>query len=62
MLDIVASSHFTQFQGKLINQTWENGKKLMDTAKKTVTDDAKTDSEQLVQKMQKLQVIWSEIK
>ena len=27
MLDIVASSHFTQFQGKLINQTWENGKK-----------------------------------
>ena len=33
------------------------GKKLMDTAKKTVTDDAKTDSEQLVQKMQKLQVI-----
>ena len=30
------------------------GKKLMDTAKKTVTDDAKTDSEQLVQKSAKV--------
>ena len=27
MLDIVASYHCMQFQGKLINQTWENGKK-----------------------------------
>ena len=26
MLDIVASYHCMQFQGKLINQTWENGK------------------------------------
>ena len=27
MLDIVASFHSMQFQGKLINQTWENGEK-----------------------------------
>ena len=27
MLDIVASYHFMQFQGKLMNQTFENGKK-----------------------------------
>ena len=27
MLDIVASYHCMQFQGKLKNQTWENGKK-----------------------------------
>ena len=27
MLDIVASYHWMQFQGKLMNQTWENGKK-----------------------------------
>ena len=27
MLDIVASYHCMQFQGKLINQTWENNKK-----------------------------------
>ena len=27
MLDIVASFHCMQFQGKLINQTWENGEK-----------------------------------
>ena len=27
MLDIVASYHRMQFQGKLMNQTWENGKK-----------------------------------
>ena len=27
MLDIVASSHCVQFQGKLVKQTWENGKK-----------------------------------
>ena len=27
MLDIVASNHCMQFQGKLMNQTWENGKK-----------------------------------
>ena len=27
MLDIVASYHCMQFQGKLMNQTWENGKK-----------------------------------
>ena len=27
MLDIVASYHCMQFQGKLTNQTWENGKK-----------------------------------
>ena len=26
-LEIVASYHCMQFQGKLINQTWENGKK-----------------------------------
>ena len=26
MLDIVASYHGMQFQGKLKNQTWENGK------------------------------------
>ena len=26
MLGIVASYHFMQFQGKLINQTWENDK------------------------------------
>ena len=28
MLDIAASYHCMQFQGKLMNQTWENGKKL----------------------------------
>ena len=28
MLDIVASYHFMQFQEKLMNQTWENDKKL----------------------------------
>ena len=27
MLDIVARYHFIQFQGKLMNQTWENGRK-----------------------------------
>ena len=27
MLDIVAIYHCMQFQGKLMNQTWENGKK-----------------------------------
>ena len=27
MLDIVANYHCMQFQGKLMNQTWENGKK-----------------------------------
>ena len=27
MLDILASYHCMQFQEKLINQTWENGKK-----------------------------------
>ena len=27
MLDIVASYHRMQYQGKLMNQTWENGKK-----------------------------------
>ena len=27
MLDIVASYHCIQFLGKLMNQTWENGKK-----------------------------------
>ena len=27
MLDIVASYHCMQFQGQLMNQTWENGKK-----------------------------------
>ena len=27
MLDIVASYHCMQFQGRLTNQTWENGKK-----------------------------------
>ena len=27
MLDIVASYHCMQFQGKLMNQTWENSKK-----------------------------------
>ena len=27
MIDIVASSHCMQFQGKLKNQTWENDKK-----------------------------------
>ena len=27
MLDIVESYHCMHFQGKLINQTWENGKK-----------------------------------
>ena len=27
MLDIVASYHCIKFQGKLMNQTWENGKK-----------------------------------
>ena len=27
MLDIVRSYHCMQFQGKLMNQTWENGKK-----------------------------------
>ena len=29
MLYIVASYHFTQFQGKLTNQTWENSKNLV---------------------------------
>ena len=28
MLEIVASYNFMQFQGKLMNQTWENSKKL----------------------------------
>ena len=28
MLDIITSYHFMQFQGKLMNQMWENGKKL----------------------------------
>ena len=28
-IDIVASYHSKQFQGKLMNQTWENGKKLV---------------------------------
>ena len=28
MLDIIASYQYMQFQGKLMNQTWENGKKL----------------------------------
>ena len=27
MLDIVSNYYFIQFQGKLMNQTWENGKK-----------------------------------
>ena len=27
MLNIVASYHCVQFQGKLMNQTWNNGKK-----------------------------------
>ena len=27
MLDIVASYYCMQFQGKLMNQTWENGEK-----------------------------------
>ena len=27
MLDIIASHHGMEFQGKLMNQTWENGKK-----------------------------------
>ena len=27
MLEIVASYHFMQFQRKLMNQTWKNGKK-----------------------------------
>ena len=27
MLDIIASYQCVQFQGKLMNQTWENGKK-----------------------------------
>ena len=27
MLDIVTKNHFMQFQGKLMNQTWENDKK-----------------------------------
>ena len=27
MLDIVASYHYMQFQGNLLNETWENGKK-----------------------------------
>ena len=27
ILDIVASYHYMQFQEKLMNQTWENGKK-----------------------------------
>ena len=26
MLDVIASYHCMQFQGKLMNQTWENGK------------------------------------
>ena len=29
MLHIVASYHCMQFQGKLMNQTWENGKNLV---------------------------------
>ena len=28
MLDIVASYHCVQFQGKLVNQTWENANNL----------------------------------
>ena len=27
MLDIVASYHYMKFQGKVMNQTWENGRK-----------------------------------
>ena len=27
MLDIIANYHYMQFQGKLMNQTWENSKK-----------------------------------
>ena len=29
MLDIVGSYHFIKFQGKLMSQTWKNGKKLV---------------------------------
>ena len=29
MLDIVAGYHCMQFQGKLMNQTWKNGKKKL---------------------------------
>ena len=29
MLEIVASYHFMQFQGKLTTQPWENGKKKL---------------------------------
>ena len=29
MLDIVANCYYMQFQGKLMNQTWENGKNLV---------------------------------
>ena len=29
MLDIIASYHCVQFQGKLKSQTWENGKKIV---------------------------------
>ena len=29
MLDIVASYHCMQLQGKLMNETWENGKKCI---------------------------------
>ena len=29
MLDIVASYHWMQFQGNLVDQTWENGKNLV---------------------------------
>ena len=28
MLGIVANYYYMQFQGKITNQTWENGKKL----------------------------------
>ena len=28
MLDIIANYHYMQFQGKLMNQTWENSKKI----------------------------------
>ena len=27
MLEVIASYHFMQFQGKAMTQTWENGKK-----------------------------------
>ena len=29
MLDIIANYHYMQFQGKLMNQTWENSKKIV---------------------------------